>query len=72
VRRLVEHCLSELVMACVAHDPHVSHAPATLGPLTRWDADAGRPAHLTLARPELMTERAALRLVLEQGSGHRS
>ena len=33
-------------------------------------ADARRPAHLRLAGPQLMTERAALRLVLEQGNGH--
>jgi hypothetical protein len=29
-----------------------------------------RPAHLRLARPQLVTERAALRLVLEQRNGH--
>ena len=72
VRRLVKHCRSELVMAGVAHDSHVSHATAALGCLLGWLADAGRPAHLSLARPELMTEWAAFWLVLEQGSGHRT
>src|SRR5690349_17742070 len=71
VRRLVEHRLPELVVAGVAHDSHVSHAPAALGPLPCWRADTWRPAHLTLARPQPVPERAALRLVLEQGSGHR-
>ena len=33
-------------------------------------ADARRPAHLRPARPQLVTERAALRLVLEQRNGH--
>ena len=33
-------------------------------------ADARRPAHLRLAGPQLVTERAALRLVLEQRNGH--
>ena len=70
VRRFVEHRLSELVVAGVAGYSHVSHTPATLGSLLSWHADARLPAHLSPARPELMTERAALRLVLEQGSGH--
>jgi len=71
VRWLVEHRCSELVMAGVAHHSHMSHAPAALGRLTSWRADARRPAHLTLARPQPVSERAALGLVLEQGSGHR-
>jgi len=72
VRRLVEDRLPELLVAGVAHDHDVSHAPAALGRLPGWLADAGRPAHLSLARPELMTEWAAFWLVLEQGSGHRT
>lgn len=72
VRGFVEDRLPELVMAGVAHHSHVSHSPAALGRLPSRLTDAGRPAHLTLARPEPMTERAAFWLVLEQGSGHRS
>ena len=72
MRWLVEHRASELVVAGVAHHPDVTEAAATLGCLPGWLADAGCPAHLTLARPELMAERAALRLVFEQGSGHQS
>ena len=71
VRRLVEHRPPELVVAAIAGDSDVSHTPATLGSLAGGCADAGLPAHLTLTRPELMTVRAALRLVLEQGNGHR-
>ena len=70
VRRLVERRLSELVMAGVAHDSHVSHAPAALPRLPSWHADTRRPAHLALARPKLVPERAALRLVIEHGYGH--
>jgi hypothetical protein len=72
VRRLVEHCLSELVMAGVTHHSDVTEAPAALGSLASWLTDARRPPHLALARPEPMTERAAFWLVLEQGGGHRS
>lgn len=71
MRRLIEHRPPELVIAGITGDSHVSHTPATHGSLARWRADAGHPAHLTLTRPELMTERAALGLVLEQGNGHR-
>jgi hypothetical protein len=72
VRRLVEHCLSELVVAGVALDSEVSQSPATLSRFPGWLADAGRPAHLASARPELMPERAAFGLILELGSGHQS
>ncbi len=71
MRRLVEHRAPEPVVAGVAGDSHVSHAPAALGGLTCWRADAWSPAHLTVTRPERMAERAALRLVLEHGDGHR-
>ena len=70
VRRLEEHRLPELVVAAVAADPDVSHAAAAPGRFPGRCADAGLPAHLRLAGPQLVTERAALWLVLEQGNGH--
>ena len=70
VRRLVEHGLPELVVAAVAGDPDVSHAAPATGRFPGRLADARGPAHLRLAGPQLMAERAALRLVLEQGNGH--
>jgi hypothetical protein len=70
MRRLVEHCLPELVVAAVAGDPDVSHAAAAPGRFPGRRADARRPAHLRHAEPQLMAERAALLLVLEQGNGH--
>ena len=70
VRRLEEHRLPELVVAAVAYDPDVSHAAAAPGRFPGRCADAWRPAHLCLTGPELVTERTALRLVLEQRSGH--
>ncbi len=72
MRRLEEHRLPELVVAAVAHDPDVSHAAAAPGGFPGRFADARRPAHLRLAWPQLVTERAALRLVLEQRNGHLS
>ena len=70
VWRLVEHCLRELVVAAVALDSDVSHAAAAAGRFPGRRADARRPAHLRLAGPQLVTERAALRLALEQRTGH--
>ena len=70
VRRLEEHRLPELVVAAVARDPDVSHAAAAAGRFPGRLADARLPAHLRPAGPQLMTERAALWLILEQGSGH--
>ena len=70
VRRLVEHRLPELVVAAVTGDPDVAHAAAAPGRFPGRLADARRPAHLRLARPQLVTERAALGLVLEQRNGH--
>ena len=70
VRRLVEHRLPELVVAAVAGDPDVSHAAAAPGRFPGRRADARRPAHLRLARPQRVTERAVFRLVLEQRNGH--
>ena len=70
VRRLEEHCLPELVVAAVARDPDVSHAAAAPGSLAGRLAQARLPAHLRLTGPQLVTERAALWLVLEQRNGH--
>jgi hypothetical protein len=70
VRRFEEHRLPELVVASVARDPDVSHAAAAPGRLPGRLAEARRPAHLRLARPQQVTERTGLRLVLEQRNGH--
>ncbi len=70
VRRLEEHRLPELVVAAVARDSQVSHASAAPGSLPGRLAAARRPAHLRLAWPKLMPERAVLRLILEQRSRH--
>ena len=70
MRRFKEHRPPELVIAGVAGDSHVSHAPAAPGSLACRRAYTRHPAHLALARPQLMAERAALRLVLEHGNGH--
>ena len=56
VRRLVEHRLPELVVAAVAGDPDVAHAAAAPGRFPGRLADARFPAHLRLARPQLVTE----------------
>ena len=71
VRWLEKYGPPQLVMAAVAGDPDVSHPASALGSLACWRADAGLPAHLSLARPERMAERAVLRLVIEHGDGHR-
>jgi hypothetical protein len=68
---LVERRLPEVIVAGIAAHPDVAHTPAALGSLLGRRADARRPAHLALTRPELMTVRAVFRLVLEQGNGHR-
>ena len=57
-------------MTAVAGDPDVSHAAAEVGSLLGRAADARHPAHLRLAGPQLVTERAALWLVLEQRNEH--
>ena len=57
-------------MAAVAGDPDVAHAAAAVGSFPGRRANARFPAHLRLAGPQLVTERTALRLVFEQGSGH--
>jgi hypothetical protein len=67
---LEEHCLPELVVAAVTRDPDVPHAATAPGRFLGRGADARRPADLRLAGPQLMTERAAFWLILEQGNGH--
>ena len=70
MRRLVEHRVPELVVAGVTRHPEVPHAPTTLGSFTGCHADTGFPPDLRHARPQPMTERATLRLVIEHGYGH--
>jgi hypothetical protein len=70
VRRLEEHRLPELLMAAGARDLDVSHAAAACGRLPGRLAEAWCPAHLCVAGPQLVTERAGFRLVLEQRNGH--
>jgi len=57
-------------MAAVVGDPDVAHAAAAPSRFPGRLADARRPAHLRPTRPQLVTERTALRLVLEQRNGH--
>jgi hypothetical protein len=70
VRRLVERRVPELDAAGLAGHQQVPHAPAAFGSLLRRSADAGFPADPGLAGPQRVAERAALRLVLEQGHRH--
>jgi hypothetical protein len=70
VRRFEEHRLPEPVVAAVARDLDVSHAAAGRGRLPGRLAQARRPAHLRLAGPQPVTERARFRLVFEQGNEH--
>jgi hypothetical protein len=71
VQRLVERRLPELVMAGITEHQEVSHAPATLGCLPRRCTDAGFPADLGHAGPQLMAKRAVLLLVIEQRYRHK-
>ncbi len=57
-------------MAAVAGDPDVSHAAPAPSRFPGRRADARGPAHLRPARPQLVTERAVFRLVIEQRNGH--
>jgi HD domain len=57
-------------VAAVARDPDVFHAAAAPGRFPGRLADARRPARLRLTWPQLVPERAASRLVLEQRNGH--
>ena len=70
MRRLVERGLPELIVAGTAGHPDVPHAAAAFGSLPGCRADAGLPAHLGPAGPQLMTERAILRLVFENRYWH--
>jgi hypothetical protein len=72
VRRFEEHGLSELVVATAARDPDVSDAAAAPGSLPGQLAEARCPAHLCIARPQMVTEQPGNRLVFEQGSRHLS
>jgi hypothetical protein len=70
VRRLEEHRLPELVVAAVAGDQDVPHSAAAAGGFAGRFTWARFPAHLRLAGPQLVTERAVLGLVLEHRDGH--
>jgi hypothetical protein len=70
VRRLEEHRLPELVVAAVAGDQDVTHAAAPAGSFAGRFTRARFPAHLRLAGPQLVTERAVLGLILEHRDGH--
>ena len=70
VRRLVERGLPELIVAGPAGHPDVAHAAAAFGSLPGRRANAGLPADLGAAGPQLMTERAELRLVFENRYWH--
>jgi hypothetical protein len=70
VRGLIEGRLSELVVAGVAGDHDMAHAAAAFGGLPGRCADAWLPADPSPARPQMMTERAAFWLILEQRGGH--
>ena len=70
MRRLVERGLPELVVAGAAGHPDVAHATAAFGSLPGRRADAGLPADLSPAGPQLMTERTILGLVFENRYWH--
>jgi hypothetical protein len=70
VRGFIEHCLPELVMAGVAGDHQVPHAPAAAGGFAGRGADARLPAHPRLTWPQPVAERTVFRLILEQRYGH--
>jgi hypothetical protein len=70
VRWLEEHRLPELVVAAVAGDQDVTHATAAPGSVAGRFTQARLPAHLRLAGPQLVTEWAAFRLILEHRDGH--
>jgi hypothetical protein len=70
VRRLEGHRLPELVVAAVTGDQDVTHATAAPGSFAGRFTQARFPAHLRLAGPQLVTEWAAFRLILEHRDGH--
>jgi hypothetical protein len=70
VRWLEEHRLPELGVAAVTGDQDVPHAAAPPGSFAGRFTQARFPAHLRPAGPQLVTERAALRFILEHRDGH--
>ena len=70
VRRLVERGLPELIVAGAAGHPDVAQAATPFGPFPGCRADAGLPADLGAAGPQLMAERAELGLVFENRYRH--
>jgi hypothetical protein len=70
VRWLEEHRLPELGVAAVAGDQDVPCAAAAAGSFAGRITQARFPAHLRVAGPKSMTERAVLGLVLEHRDGH--
>jgi hypothetical protein len=70
MRRLVERGLPELVVAGTADYPDMAHATTAFGSLPGRRADAGLPADLSPAGPQLMTERTILGLVFENRYWH--
>jgi hypothetical protein len=70
MRRLVEGGLPELIVTGTAGHPDVAHAAAAFGSLPCCRANAGLPADLRPARPQLMTERTILGLVFENRYWH--
>ena len=70
VRGLVERRLPQLIVAGGTGDHCVPHASAARRGFPGRCADAWLPAHLRLAGPQLVTERAVFRPVLEQRNGH--
>ena len=68
--RLVERDLPAFGSALQAVQPQVAHPTAACSGFLRRLADAGRIPDLYLARTQLVTERAALRAMIEQGYGH--
>ena len=54
VRRLIEEGRSAHSLALAAVEPEMAHATAAGSSFLRGPADAGRPADLDLARPQLV------------------
>jgi len=71
MRRLVERRPPEFVAAGVARHPKVPHTPAPLVFLQRRRAQARLPPDLRLSRPQPVTERAAMRLMIEHRYRHK-
>jgi hypothetical protein len=57
-------------VAGLAGHQQMPHAPAAFGAFLGGRADARLPADPGLTRPQWVTERAVLRLVLEKGQRH--